>query len=96
MSTEIATSDFMTKFMSVDPSYKKLTVLSTGTTRPFIKVRYDRLEKLSALLDHHQIENQVEENILSVDGGPYIATVELGWKTDVQWVQTLLDGVEFS
>ena len=82
--------------MSIDRSYKKLTVLWDGSTRPYIRVRYDQLEKLSALLDQHQIENLARENILSVDGGPYIAKVDLGWRTDIEWVQTLLDGVEFS
>ena len=96
MSAEITAIDYVTRLRSIDRSYKKITVLWDGSTRPYIKVRYDRLEKLSALLDPHQIENLVREDILSRDGGPYIATVDLGSKTDVQWVQTLLDGVDFS
>ena len=82
--------------MKIDTYYKKLTVWTYENSRPYIKVRYDQLEKLSALLDQNDIENLARENILSIDGGPYIATVDLGWKTDVQWVQTLLDGVDFS
>ena len=88
--------DALIKLMNIDKTYKKLTVLWDGKTRPYIKVPYVQLAKLSALLDEHQIENVAEENIYSFDGGPYMASVDLGWKTDIQQVQALLDEVDFS
>jgi len=70
-----------------------LRVSTEGTVGPYIRLPYSQIEDLRRVLDSHGIHYWVHENIISLDGGPYIAVVDLGRKADANALQAILDSV---
>jgi hypothetical protein len=70
---------------------KPLYVSTEGTAGPYIMVPVSQLADLRELLNKHRIRYSVEEDSISLDGGPEIAVVDLGHGTDVAAVQHILD-----
>jgi hypothetical protein len=60
---------------------------------PYIRLPYSQLDELKRVLDGHGISYQVRENIISLEGGPFMAMVYLGREADAQAVQAILDSV---
>jgi hypothetical protein len=59
----------------------------------YLVVPYEQLDKITALLDTNQVSYWVDEEVLSVDGGPEVAFINLRRGTDPGIVQRLLDSV---
>ena len=70
---------------------KPLQVLTDGTVGPYIELPLDQLEDVRKLLDDHRIHYVVQENVISMNGEPYIATIDLGRQGDAKAVQAILD-----
>jgi hypothetical protein len=58
---------------------------------PDILLPYSQLEEVRALLDRHGIRYEVEDEVISLDGGPEMATINLAHGTDPSAVQAILD-----
>jgi hypothetical protein len=70
-----------------------LRVAPDEAVGPYIRLPYSQLDELKRVLDSHGISYSVRENIISLEGGPYMAVVNLKRGTDAKAVQALLDGV---
>jgi hypothetical protein len=70
---------------------KPLRVLTEGTAGPYIRVSVDQLDELRRLLDAGGIRYWVEENVISINGGPEIGVVNLGRGADARAIQAVLD-----
>jgi len=70
-----------------------LHVSTDGTAGPYIMVPVTQLDDLRDLLDKHRVRYWVEEEVISLDGSPEIAVVDLGHGADAASVQAILDGV---
>lgn len=69
----------------------RLEVLSSNRGRSCIIVPESQLKQLRSLLDRHKIRYEVDEDMMSVDGEPWVAFVMLARGTDPAEVQRLLD-----
>ena len=70
-----------------------LSVSDEGSGGPYIDVPEVQLEELLRVLDQHQIPYCVDEDIMSIDDGPEMATVNLGRGVNAASVQAVLDSV---
>ena len=70
---------------------KPLYVSTDGTAGPYIMVPVSQLADVRQLLDENEIRYSVEEEVISLDGGPEIAVVDLDRRADVDAVQVILD-----
>jgi len=77
--------------MTDTTTQKPLRVSTDGTVGPYIMIPFSQLEQIRRLLDSRCIRYWVEENVISLNGGPEIATVNLGRGGDADAVQTVLD-----
>jgi hypothetical protein len=68
-----------------------LQVSDIGTAGPYIRVPFTQLPELRQLLHDHGVRHSVEEEVISVDGGPEIAVVNLGRGADAAAIQAILD-----
>ena len=69
-----------------------LRVSTDGTVGPYISVPFIQLDEVRRVLDLCGIRYWVEENVISFNGGPEIAVVNLGRGGDAEVVQAALDG----
>ncbi len=77
----------------IDAMTRELLRISTdGTAGPYIMIPVSQLADLGELLDAHGIPYSVEEDVISLDGAPEVAVVDLGRGADVRAVQAILDG----
>lgn len=72
-------------------THQRLRISTDGTAGPYIMVPVSQIDDVKRLLDDHQIRYWVEENAISVDGGPYISVVNLGREGNATAVQAILD-----
>ncbi len=72
---------------------KPLYVSTDGTAGPYIMVPFHQLADLRHLLDEHGIRFWVEENVISLNGAPEVAVVNLGRGADGEAIQAVLDSV---
>jgi hypothetical protein len=72
-------------------SQSPLRVSTDGTVGPYIMVPVDQVHRITRLLDDHHIRHWVEENAISLDGGPYISVINLGREGNAAAVQAILD-----
>ncbi len=70
---------------------QRLRVSTDGTAGPYITVPLSQIDEVKRLLDRHRIRYWVEENAISLNGGPYISVVNLGRDGNAQAVQAILD-----
>ena len=68
-----------------------LRVSTDGTAGPYIMVGVSQLDEVRRVLDGRQIAFWVEENVISLNGAPEIAVINLGRRGDAAAVQTALD-----
>ena len=68
-----------------------LRVSTEGTAGPYIMIQVSQLDEVRRLLDEHQIRYWVEENAISIDGGPEFIVVNFGRNGNATVVQNILD-----
>jgi hypothetical protein len=72
---------------------KPLRVWPAEGVGPYIRVAASQLEEVQRLLESQGVQFWVAENRISMNGGPFIATINLRRGTDPTAVQSILDGV---
>jgi hypothetical protein len=78
----------------IDTITRKPIVVDTyGSVGGYLEVPEEQLGKITALLDANQVSYWVDEETLSIDGGPETARITLSRRTDPTFVQRLLDSV---
>jgi hypothetical protein len=77
--------------MSDSITRRGLRVSTGGTAGPYIMVPVDQLDKVCGLLDRRQVKYWVEANVISLDGEPEVAFLNLGLKGNAALVQSILD-----
>jgi hypothetical protein len=70
---------------------KRLSVSTDGDAGPYIEVLVSQLDDLRYLLDRRGVRYSVQEDVISFDGGPEVAVVDLGRGADGSAVQAILD-----
>ena len=68
-----------------------LKVSTEGTAGPYIRLPLNQVDEVTRLLDDHRIRYWGEENSISLDGSPYMSTINLGREGNAQAVQAILD-----
>ncbi|MGA2035811.1 MAG: hypothetical protein ABSG68_26490 [Thermoguttaceae bacterium] len=77
-----------------DTATKKPVRVSTdGTAGPYIVVPVSQLDEVRRLLDSRHIGYWVEEDVISFNGAPEEAVIDLGRGADAAAVQAILDSV---
>jgi hypothetical protein len=54
---------------------------------------FSQLDDVCRLLDEHKVRYSVEEEVISLDGGPEIAAIDFGRNANALAVQAILDSV---
>ena len=72
---------------------KPIAVKTDGGAGPYLDVVLDQLDKVVALFDANAIPHWVEEEALSMDGGPAVITVNLADRADPILAQRVLDSI---
>ncbi len=72
---------------------KRLYVSTDGGAGPYIMVPFPQLADVRQVLDHHGIRYAVEEDVISLDGAPEVAVIDLGRAANADAVQAILDTV---
>jgi hypothetical protein len=70
-----------------------LRVSTDGGAGPYIMVPASQLDQVMALLKADKISFWVDEEVISLDGQPEIAVVNLGHGNDPVAIQRLLDSI---
>lgn len=70
---------------------KPLRVSTDGTMGPYIMTSVSKIDEIRRLLDRRGIRYWVEENVISMGGGPEIGVMNLGREGDAAAVQAILD-----
>jgi hypothetical protein len=70
---------------------RPLRVSKYGTADPYIDVSVPQLDQVQQLLDDHNVRYSVDELVVSLDGGPEMAVIDLGPGGDASRVQSILD-----
>jgi hypothetical protein len=68
-----------------------LQVTTNGTAGPYIRLPLSQLDEVKRLLDAAHVSYWVRENAISMDGGPYVAVINLGREGNAAAVQAILD-----
>ncbi len=68
-----------------------LCVSTDGTAGPYIIVPVAQLDRVRTLLDANKVSFWVDEEVISLDGKPEVAVVNLGGECDPARIQQLLD-----
>ena len=72
---------------------KPLHVSTDGTAGPYIMLPVSQLDEVRQLLDDHGIRYWVEEDVISLNGAPETAVIDLGRAANVEAIQAILDTV---
>jgi hypothetical protein len=72
---------------------KRLHVSTDGGAGPYIMVPFSQLADVRQVLDHHGIRYAVEEDVISLDGAPEVAVIDLGRAANADAIQAILDTV---
>ena len=70
-----------------------LQVSTDGGAGPYILLPLDQVKEVQQILVAHGIHHTVEEDAISMDDEPFIATIDLGRGADADAVQAILDSV---
>ena len=74
-------------------THKPLRVSTVGGARPYLILPFEQLDKVTALFDANGIPYSVEDEVLSMDGGPETAWIHFEEETDPAAIQRLLDSI---
>ncbi len=72
---------------------KPIHVSTESAARPYIALPESQLAEVQRLLNSHGIRYQVDEEVISFNGEPEEAIIDLGRGADAAAVQAILDGV---
>jgi hypothetical protein len=72
---------------------KRLHVSTDGGVGPYIMVPFSQLADVRQVLDDHGIRYVVEEDVISLDGAPEVAVIDLGRAANADEIQAILDTV---
>ena len=72
---------------------KHLHVSTGGGAGPYIMVPFSQLANVRQVLDDHGIRYAVEEEVISLDGAPEVAVIDLGRAANADGIQAILDTV---
>ena len=72
-------------------SHKPMTVEVTETETSSIRLPESQLMEVQRLLDLHGMRYWVDDQKISMDGGPFIAYIHFHRGTDAKAVQAVLD-----
>ncbi|MEI8371483.1 MAG: hypothetical protein WCJ35_01480 [Planctomycetota bacterium] len=72
---------------------KPLRVSTDGTAGPYIEVPVSQLDEVQRLLDSRHIGYWLDEHVISFNGAPEEAVINLGRGGDAAAVQAILDMV---
>ncbi len=72
---------------------KRLHVSTDGGAGPYIMVPFAQLTDVCQILDHHGIRYAVEEDVISLDGAPEVAVIDLDHAVNAHAIQAILDTV---
>lgn len=75
---------------------KRLHVSTDGGAGPYIMLPVSQLPDVRQVLDHHRIRYAVEEEVISLDGAPEVAVIDLGRAANADAIQAILDTVRES
>jgi hypothetical protein len=70
-----------------------LRVSTDGTAGPYVLVPVTQLDAVCQALDSRGVRYWVEDEVISLNGAPETAAINLGRGTDAQSVQALLDSI---
>ena len=70
-----------------------LHVSTDGTVWPYIVVPVSQLDAVRQPLNQHRIPHTVEDDVISLDGAPEEAVINLSRGEDAKRVQQILDSV---
>lgn len=70
---------------------KPLRVSTDSTVGPYIRLPFSQLDEVRQLLDSRHITYSVDEDIVSFNGAPEVAVIDLGRRGDAAAVQAILD-----
>jgi hypothetical protein len=70
-----------------------LSVSTDGGAGPYIMVPVAQLDKVKALLETNKVPYWADEEVISLDGKPEIAVINLGRGSNPAMVQRLLDSI---
>ena len=73
---------------------KPLYVSTDGTAGPYIMVPVSQLADVRKLLEGHGVRYQVEEDVISLNGAPEEAVIDLGRGADAGAIQAILDSIQ--
>jgi hypothetical protein len=79
--------------MTDSTTEERLRVSTDSTVGPYIRLPFSQLDEVRQILDSRHIGYPVEENIISFNGAPEVAFIDLGRGGDAAAVQAILDGV---
>ncbi len=79
----------------VDASNHKPIRVSVDSAGPSISLPVGQLGQVRKLLEDNHVSHWVSHHAISVDGGPLIALIYLGRKTDPPHAQGLLDAMAY-
>jgi hypothetical protein len=63
----------------------------SGGARPYIELPLDQLKEVQQVLEANGIRHTVDEDVISMDDKPFIATIDLGRGADPVAIQAILD-----
>lgn len=79
----------------IDVTTKKpLHVSTDGGAGPYITLPFSQLAEVRRLLETHSVRYEVDEDIISWDGGPETSEINLDRQADPEAVQAILDSVQ--
>lgn len=70
---------------------ERLRVLNNGAAGPYIILPFSQVEQVQELLNKHHIRYWMDDNLISLDGGPETALINFGRGGDASAVQSILD-----
>lgn len=70
-----------------------LSVSTDGGAGPYITVPVAQLEKVRALLEANKVPYWVDEEVISIDGKPEVAIINLEHESSPAVVQSFLDSI---
>ena len=72
---------------------QRIHVSTDSAAGPYITLPFSQVDEVRRLLDNHRIRYWVDEDVISFDGGPEEAFINLGRDGDAVAVQAILDSV---
>jgi hypothetical protein len=73
---------------------KPLHVSTDGTAGPYIMLPVSQLAEIRQLLEGHGVRYQVDEVVISLNGAPEDAIIDLGRGADAGAIQAILDSIQ--